>query len=975
MEGFWFLAALVFFILWLAKKPKGQNDIQDTPAQSSYDQGFWDGWRAFGKKVQSDITNKTISQESLQSYVDAGATGIIPGESSDHPSEQSEEEKPTLASWPQVTAHDPQAAIIAIEPVTTAPTAEDKERQALKNLNTMLYVASFLLVAAAAAFIASNTPAGVRLVLLWVITALFYIGGLTLYSHSKRLGPAAISFVGTGLAILPFAGFALTLLAEVPGQTAWFITSLIGIVAYGIATVILQRAVIAYLTLAFVLSLASSSASLMQMPLVWSFVAVMVVALIAHFIAVLWPNRLPAVFTQPIEQTGQYVTPLALAASLLSANLMTIGEYTLIFAVAALQYTVYWAQERTYWNEAIARGLVTITFILLAFTIGEGSPLIITTWVTVIMCMTAAYSLIRVNIHDQRSRDYESAWLSVSIAGLLLTMAGWIDAGMTAVGATITFELILIIAGVTTFRLRQIGWAYLCLGASIILPYTAIASLEPASWHSNIYPWLFIAAALVSLWQLSYRVLSKKAEGVRQFLAVAFCSYAIMATIAAFVAYISPFSLWLAGIGVILATACTIFSYLQKQLAGEAVAIGYAALAIAAVVWNTSDIHTWHSLIIVGVLYLVLLIAGLLHLRRNETERAVWTLGAGQLVAAGFAFGIAQTETRLVSVLLLLAAAVGATARYIVGRTSTQLGHLYAASTIMYLVLAWCGSAYLAAGWQVLVLIVAAIVYWTISYRAAQPGIAAVANMALLGAIITLFVWLKLPTEWLALSVGWVSAGVYAVWYAVSQTLKDVPRAWVHIISLWTILGITSLISLGGQQAVALSASGTIAVLAAFIGLQGYLIRRIDYFDIALYTVLFAILSALYTVWPLAPATVYGHLIALTFIGVALWRRYHHQPRVIHYFLAAGCLTFGAAVSAFNEDTVYQLVFLIEHLIVLIVGGLMQWQKVVWWGVGSTVAAILYFLRDYFFLWLAFLGIVLIAIVVWRLSKINKSAP
>lgn len=961
MEGFWFLAALVFFILWIAKKTKAKN-TNNTP-QSSYDQGFWDGWRAFGKKVQSDITHDSVSKESLQSYVNAGATGIIPGES------LPEDTTPTLATWSQ--------PVITIEEVTdptpaTQITPEDKERLALKNLNTMLYVASFLLVAAAAAFIASNTPAGVRLVLLWVITALFYIGGLTLYSHSKRLGPAAISFVGTGLAILPFAGFALTLLAEVPGQTAWFITSCIGIIAYGIATVILQRAVIAYLTLAFVLSLASSSTSLLQLPLVWSFVAVMVVAFITYFVAALWPSRMPAVFKQPIEQTGQYVTPLALAASLLSASLMTIGEYTLIFAVAALQYTVYWSQKRTYQNELVARSLTTITFILLAFAVGEGSSLVITAWVTVVMCLTAVYSLIRVNLHSQRSRNHESAWLAVSIIGLLMTIAGWVGAGMTAVGATISLELILIIAGIAAFRLRQIGWAYICLGASIILPYTTIASLEPASWHSNIYPWVFIAAALATLWQLYYRSRSSAAENIQRFLAIAFCTYTVMATIAAVIAYGSPFSLWLAAVGVVLATGCTIFSYLRKQIAGEVIAIGYVALAISAIVWNTSDVHTWHSLIIVGVLYLILLIAGLLHSKRHETERALWILGAGQLVAVGFAFGIAQAETRLVSVLLLLIAAVGATARYLFGRTDSQLGKLYAASTVMYLVLAWCGSAYLAAGWQVLVLGLAAIIYWVISYRAAQPPIAVAANVALLGAIITLFTWLHLPTEWLPLSIGWVSAGIYTLWYAVSQVLKDEQRAWVHIISLWLVLGITSLLSLGDTQTVALSASATIALLAASIGLHGYLVRRTLYLDTAAYTFAFAVVTAIYTLWPLAPATVYGHIIALTFVGVALWRRYHQQPRTTHYILAAGCLTLGAAISAFNEETVYQLIFLIEHLVLLIIGGLKQWQKVVWWGVGSTVAAILYFLRDYFFLWLAFLGIVLIGIVVWRLGKINK---
>lgn len=195
----------------------------------------------------------------------------------------------------------------------------------------------------------------------------------------------------------------------------------------------------------------------------------------------------------------------------------------------------------------------------------------------------------------------------------------------------------------------------------------------------------------------------------------------------------------------------------------------------------------------------------------------------------------------------------------------------------------------------------------------------------------------------------------------------------MHAISAWVVLAGASLACLGAEQAVALSACATLIMLAAFIGAHGYVLRRTIYFDIAIFITSFAVQAALFIQWPDIPATVYGHITAATLLGVALWRRYHQQSRVGHYFLAAGSLTLGAAVSAFTDLAIYQLVFLIEHIVILIVGGLRQWQEVVWWGVASTVAAILYFLRDYFFLWLAFLGIVLIAIVIWRLSKINKT--
>lgn len=199
------------------------------------------------------------------------------------------------------------------------------------------------------------------------------------------------------------------------------------------------------------------------------------------------------------------------------------------------------------------------------------------------------------------------------------------------------------------------------------------------------------------------------------------------------------------------------------------------------------------------------------------------------------------------------------------------------------------------------------------------------------------------------------------------------PRTWVHIISIWTILGPAALACLGSEKAVALSACATLAILAASVSIHGYVLRRSVYADIAIFIASFALQVALYIQWPDAPSTIYGHVTAATILGVALWRRSRGQPHTVHYFLAAGSLTLGGIISAFAEATIYQLVFLIEHITILVVGGLKGWQKVVWWGVASTVAAILYFLRDYFFLWLAFLGIVLIAIVIWRLGSLGKN--
>lgn len=974
---FWFFIALILFLLWITKKPKGTTTI--TSQKDSYEQGFWDGWRAFGKKVSNDLEQDAVSTERLQSYIRAGSTGIIPSDTPAAPSvDTSSTELAIAADVPQETVSTVSATNVYTERVSGVPESyilpEEKERITLKNLNTLLYVASFLIVAAAAAFIASSTPPAVRIVLLWLVVGLFYGGGLVLYLKAPRLQAAAVSFVGTGLAILPFAGLALTVLAGVPGQVAWWLTSLIGIVAYGLATVVLRQAVIAYLTLAFVLSLASSSTTLLQLPLIWSFVAVMLVALVAHFVALLWPRLLPEVFRLPIQQTGEYVTPLALIASLYGITQLSAAEYTLVFAIASLQYCAYWMSERTYRNETIARVLILLTSGILGSSLTDGSSSFMIWWCSVAVCINALYSLVRVRVSDKISRTYETTWLAVSVAALLIMMELWVSLGTHSLEVTIMIELIILIAAIAAFRFRQIEWGYVCLAGSVALPYTIGASLSGVAWYEYIYPWLFVVASLGALYQYFCAVRAKRPTAVRSFMVTSFVTYTAMATIATMVLYLEPLSLWLVPLSLILAASYVLFSYISRYSWVEFIAVPYLAGAIAVIVWNTSDVHTWHSLIITGVLYVILVLAGMIHTRRQESDRATGLFGAGQLVIFGLSLGIVQSETQLVAMLLLLVAAAGAAFRYCLGRDDTPLDKLYAVSTLPYLFLAWGSSLSLAQGWQILLFGVAAAIYWALSYRSKEPRIAVVANGAMLGAVITMFSVIRVPTEWTPLLVGWVTSVVYGVWYAISLLLNDNRRLWIHIISLWSVLATVTLISLSAGRPVALAACASLALLAVTVGLHGYIIRRSIYGDASFFLLSAATQIALYTQWPETPAVIYGHLTAATFLGVALWRRRSFLPRITHYTIAAGALTLGTLITALADGGIYQLIFLIEHIALLIIGALKGWQKVVWWGVGASVAAILYFLRDYFFLWLAFLGLVLIAIVVWRLNTMNKPA-
>ncbi len=114
----------------------------------------------------------------------------------------------------------------------------------------------------------------------------------------------------------------------------------------------------------------------------------------------------------------------------------------------------------------------------------------------------------------------------------------------------------------------------------------------------------------------------------------------------------------------------------------------------------------------------------------------------------------------------------------------------------------------------------------------------------------------------------------------------------------------------------------------------------------------------------------YGHWWALTIGLMAMWRQEDHRNRLA---LAMACISIPTALKSLQIGGGYQLYFLIEHVIMAVVGALIAKQWVMWWGIVATVLAILYFLRGYTFMALLFVGVLLIVFVIWRLTKSDNN--
>ncbi|WP_185261228.1 hypothetical protein [Pseudarthrobacter sp. NBSH8] len=234
----------------------------------------------------------------------------------------------------------PPTAAFQTYPESPAERQARREKRDRQNINITLYVASLLLVAAAALFIGTGLPPMLRFAGACAVTALFYGAGFVLHARAPRLKPAAVAFTGTGLALVPVTGLALYNFALHQGPAAWLITSLIGTAAYVAAAVRLESRVLVYLSLTFVASTAFSGVSILGGALVWYFAVLIAVAVLLTGVALARPCWLPPVYVRPLMVLHPLVVPAVAVVATGVPLLLDKAEYALVMGICGIYFAL-----------------------------------------------------------------------------------------------------------------------------------------------------------------------------------------------------------------------------------------------------------------------------------------------------------------------------------------------------------------------------------------------------------------------------------------------------------------------------------------------------------------------------------------------------------------------------------------------------------------------------------------------------------
>lgn len=975
MAFFWFFVALILYIMYRRARAKNIEN---------YGRGLRDGYASAEKKI-SELD--FITPESVRAIFETPQQNP-PQQAVRQGVEMVAQTTAAPKSWSDVLVESPAQIPQAPQPPqpeTREPTPEElqaeKERRTLKNLNALLYVGSFLIVAAMALFVTLTMPATVKLVSLAAVIAAFYIAGLSLHARVERLRPAALAFVGTGLAILPFFGLALTSLGGVSTSVAWFATSVIGIIAYGVAAVRLQSQLVSFLTMAFILSFALSSVSTLGLGMMWYFIVLIGVSLVLNTIHYLAPKSIPQIFTQPVEQTAKIATPVTLIASLVLHYKADLYMYEVLFALGTLHYIVTWLESRLAVYEVLARTLAHITVLLIASDLAgqiggnDGNLLFNLVWFTAAL-LQVFYSLLRVRVSNAGSLKREAGIVGATFALFIYQLPSWLildDTSILLVGALTTIGLL---AALVWKRFRQPEWLYLTLAVSVALPFIIGLDIVSPPLEYGMFAVIFTvlgALGLIGLDRAKRR--GSDDERMATLITVATAVYAAVVVVTGFMAGDSVMPAWSALSAGVLTL---VLSLILRSVYLEAVS---AILAIWSIVnWVAwLDISSgWNTVVVVLLGTAVMLIGATLHQAFGQPQRRTLLTTIAALVFAGLVFaGIDASEpARKVAVQLLVVAAAGAllirplTQKY----RATAIGRIVLGMYVIYPLLALCITPTLGHSWSAATLLIYAAIVWASSHIEKRSEVLWVSNLLLVIGLIPLWHALKLDLDsgWMVFGVAWIAAAVYYLTYWYSYHRKDESRMQISLVSSLLVLIIPAMqhaVIPSEQQWVIASAASLIAV-AAVLGVHGYIKQRRELIEAALYVATFGLQRIVWVLLPELSKVFYAHWWAGMLMYVAAWRKQYRRRPVV----ALALVTASTGLHALEHGQFYMVLFLAEHIIVAIVGAMLRTQWAMWWGIIATIAAVLYFLRDFTFLMLMLLGGVLITFVIWRLLRTDKNS-
>ncbi|MDO5343295.1 MAG: hypothetical protein Q4F02_00050 [Candidatus Saccharibacteria bacterium] len=432
--------------------------------------------------MAQEVEDDTFAVDSLDEVSVAGEAETIPPEDSPQPSVTSE--------------------------AVTAEQAAQKDRAKRTTINVALYTASLLLVAGILLLAQAMELAPiVRFAIIWLMIGVYYLTGWVLYARTPVIKPAAVAFVGTALAAVPFGGIVMHSLIGLEPAWCWLLTSLIGAGLLVDATIRFNSSALSYVAILAFFITSVSMPAVMAASLVWYYVVLLLFGVALTILARL-SSRMPAQFTTALHHTSPVIVPGVMV--LLFSTLPSLTELErMMLCVAGMVYhgavglTMPSGRRRTYELTA-ARTLGMASALLIA------DYLLSDTTTTLAIAVAAAAanmvaSLIRLVPRERRvTHDELSWWLGSAFvllwASMAMAVAHWTSWPAMEWLSLAAWAGLLVVSAAAVVRLRRPELVIGAMIASLVLPQSALVVMQIYEPYASAFRFTaFVAAAIIML--------------------------------------------------------------------------------------------------------------------------------------------------------------------------------------------------------------------------------------------------------------------------------------------------------------------------------------------------------------------------------------------------------------------------------------------------------------------------------------------
>ena len=1024
-----FLLVIVIVIIKVAQR--GNNRL---PRQSEdYRRGYWDGvcdaQNGRAKIEGSDGQVKLITENQAAASQFAGF--VVTRNESNEP----DVVLPTNAVPIEEDTNTPDEKTQIVKWLSPASN-KDKEKNRQTTINVALYTASLLLTAGILLLAQTiELSAQLRFGLVWLFIFVYYAIGQVLYTRLPILKPASTAFIGTALSAVPIGGWSMHLLLGIDPALCWFTTSFIGTFLCVDATVRLNSQPLAYISLLSMFTMTTSLPAVMHAQLVWYYAAVLLFGCLMT-LAAYFSNHFPRQFTEPLTLVNPFIVPSTLLLAIGSSVHMGTLDVSMLLLISVIYYfTVALVEKsknmRTY-ELTTARVLLLATTASFTMYLSNNDGLVTGIALGVAALGNMIWSIGSMHAQKQPDKQHEIVlWVSFAvslvaflvIAGVEIQLRNIISFALLSMVSVATF------AALSLLRRARFGGMVVMSGILLVPAGVRLFSLDPITAlhvHYSIFMFMAFLPVVCRLLVLKRPNITKSQAILAYGAAVAWWLMTVFIALAFLNAYPAGEGLlYLSDSVAVAAIVMGIAAWREKayglvigihaslllialllasyfKLAGEELAILMAWLNGLSLLLLVEWLYNYRSEAAVKCRELLLYsaIGAAILIIFSSIHPAVWLPLAALLYYTFYRRG-AYLATIALVLLFLHWLRVPLSDNFTITAWATFVGF-----GVVYWSLAMNKRASITSDMTLLAATVQAVILpiinlsttyelpfkilgWLAAVAALYMAVYAKRDwrpMAIL-AHPSLVLLLYLTAQWLGVKLEFmsiVSLIIFAVFYgaAVAMRTKKLSVYWYYA-SFWSAIGWSMLLLLMAMPAsvateAVLLVTLTWAVNGSALIAEGVPKKNILYFDSGALLILGDILFAIHMLIAPVHGIVVPYLCSAAILSGAVmswrWLGYAHIYTIAHLVLALAVFSLSTLVLALAGDNAMEILFLVEHSLMVIIGLTLGRRLITIWGAVGVTLALIYLLSGYAYALaiLAGLSIITAVVVVVARGQRNK---